>query len=359
MASQKRETGSDLTDLTRLDALRDDPQSHHIFQALRLIEAAHADRPRLGRSMRPAEDPVRVTQEAELAFPPATISGFRAAEDNGAHQLSQRFFGLFGPNGALPLHLTEYARDRLRNHNDPTFVAFADMFHHRMVSLLYRAWASGQPAASFDRPDDDPFDVKVAALTGLAGQAFEGRDAMPDVAKRHFAGLMAAAPRSEGGLAAILAQFFEAEVKIESFVGSWLHLEPHDRGQLGGVALGSSASLGEKVWSREAKFRLRIGPLSLADYTRLLPGQESFKRLAAIIRNYVGDTLEWEANLVLHAADVPQTVLGQSGGLGRTSWIGVRPPEDASDLYLSPPAPQMMPDHIAPLQYDPMGDHHV
>lgn len=334
MVSKKRETGSDLT---RLNALTENPQTHHIFQALRLIEAAHASQPRLGRSRRPSEDPVRLKQEAALAFAPSTISDFAKSTDDDPHILTQRFFGLFGPNGPLPLHISEYARDRLRNHNDPTMVAFADMFHHRILSLLYRAWASGQPTASFDRPGDDPIGGIVAALTGHAGQAFDGRDAMPDVSKRHFAGHMSSGPRSEAGLTAIISRFFEAPVEIESFVGSWLHLEPHDRGQLGGVTLGSDANLGEKVWSREAKFRVRIGPLSLDDYTRLLPGGESFKRLAAIIRNYVGDTLEWEANLVLHADDVPPAVLGQMGNLGHTSWIGERPAHDADELHLTPP----------------------
>lgn len=145
---------------------------------------------------------------------------------------------------------------------------------------------------------------------------------MPDAARRHFAGLLGAAPRSEAGLAAILRRFLGAGVEIESFVGSWLHLEPQDRGRLGGMpggpmggaVLGETASLGEKVWSREAKFRLRIGPLSLEDYRRLLPGGQSLKRLAALIRAYAGDTLDWEATLVLRAEEVPPTPLGGSAG---------------------------------------------
>ena len=334
MASEERKEGSDLS---RLTALWEDPHAHHLFQALRLIEATYADKPRLGRSRRPAQDPVRLRQEAELAFPPSTIQGFELDPDTGKAELTQRFFGLFGPHGALPLHMTEYARDRLRNMKDPTLTAFADMFHHRMLSLFYRAWAAGQPAPSFDRVGDDPFGDKVAALSGYTGRGMEDRDAMPDLAKRHFAGLLSAAPRSEAGLLAVVSRFFKADVEIESFVGSWLHLEQHDRWGLGGAALGQGTSLGEKVWSREAKFRLRIGPLSLADYHRLLPGGESLKRLAAIIRNYAGDTLEWELNLVLREEDIPETRLGQFGSLGHTIWIGDRPPVPADDLNLLPP----------------------
>ncbi|SFO84657.1 type VI secretion system protein ImpH [Cohaesibacter marisflavi] len=334
MASQEREAGPDLS---RLEGLKDSPQTHHLFQALRLIETVYANNPRLGRSRRPSEDAVRFGQEPELAFPSSTIAAFKSNPETGSPRLTQHAFGLFGPNGALPLHLTEYARDRLRNQHDPTFVAFADMFHHRMISLFYRAWTTGEPAPSFDRVDDDPFGEKLDAIAGVAGEAFNCRDAMPDLARRHFSGLLSASPRNESGLVAILKRFFNAPITIESFVGSWLHLEPHDRGRLGAVALGQGANLGEKVWSREAKFRIRIGPLSLADYERLLPGGRSIKRLGAIVRTYAGDTLEWDVNLILKKEEVPPTILGANSALGQTSWIGTRDDEDADDLHITAP----------------------
>ena len=65
--------GSGTDDLTHLERLAQAPEEHHVFQALRLIEAAHPDRPRLGESRRPREDPVRLGQEAELAFPTSTM----------------------------------------------------------------------------------------------------------------------------------------------------------------------------------------------------------------------------------------------------------------------------------------------
>ncbi|MCL5777303.1 type VI secretion system baseplate subunit TssG [Limibaculum sp. FT325] len=326
-------------DLSRLAALGSDPQSHHIFQALRLIEAAFPDRPRLGRSRRPAQDPVRIGQEAELAFPPSTISAFAPPAGDAPGRLVNRFFGLFGPNGPLPLHLTEYARDRQRNVHDHTLVAFANLFHHRMTSLLYRAWAAGEPAPSFDRPDDDPFAAKVAAISGRMGRGMEDRDAMPDLAKLHFAALLGQGPKNAEGLLAIVSAFFAAPARIEGFVGTWLHLEPHDRWRLGEAPLGRGTSLGARVWSRQSKFRIRLGPVGFDAYSRLLPGGQSLKRLAAIVRNYLGDTLEWEANLVLKADEVPRMRLGHQGRLGWTTWLGERAPgRDADDLRLLPPS---------------------
>ena len=330
-------TGSD--DLTHYAQLQANPQSYHMFQALRVIEAQHAAKPRLGQSRRSAQDPVRLGQEAELAFPTSTIADF-SADKQGQMRLTNRSFGLFGPQGPLPLHLTEYARNRRRNERDTTIIAFADLFTHRLLSLFYRAWAAGHPAPSFDRPEQDPFERKVAALSGYSATGFNRRDEMPDMAKRHFAGHLASGTKTAEGLVSILSAFFSAPVHLQQFVGMWLDLEPDDRWELGAGALGRSTSIGARVWSRTSKFRILVGPLSLPDYKRLLPGQGSLERLESIVRNFVGDALDWDVNLILRAADVPRVALGGANSvLGHTSWVGLRrdSAHDADDLYLSPP----------------------
>ncbi len=335
------ETGSRArpNDLKHFARLAEAPQEHHVFQALRVIEAAHPDAPRLGESRRPREDAVRLGQEAELAFPPSTIAEFTPPKGGRPGRLINRFFGLFGPQGPLPLHLTEYARDRLRNHRDPTLVAFANMLTHRLMGLLYRAWSTGQPSPSFDR-DDDPVERKVAALSGYHGAHLRNRDAMPDLAKRHFTGHLSLGPKNPEGLISILSAFFSVPVHVQQFVGSWLELEPDDCWKLGARAgLGQATSIGQRVWTRGAKFRLRVGPLSLDEYERLLPGGASLARLRAIVRNYVGDALDWDINLVLAGDDVPRASLGGTTRLGHTSWIGSKTEDaraDAEDLFLYP-----------------------
>ena len=249
------------------------------------------------------------------------------------------FFGLFGPDGPLPLHLTEYARDRRRNHRDPTFQRFADIFHHRALSLFYRAWADVRPTVSFDRPEQDRFGLYVGALIGLGMDSLRDRDAMPDLTKLHFAGHLALQTRHAEGLADILSAFFAMPVRVQSFIGAWLTLPPADRTRLGEgrrtAALGQTALLGGRVWSRQHKFRIVIGPLSLAEYERLLPGGGSFHRLVPIVRNYAGDTMVWDVNLILRREEVPPTRLGGFGRLGWTTWLKPRRTEtDAADLFL-------------------------
>jgi type VI secretion system protein ImpH len=306
---------------------------------MRRLEALYRDRPRLGHSARPAEDPWRLAQEPTAIFAPATLAAFEPAAEQRPARLLVHFFGLFGPDGPLPLHLTDFARDRRRNARDPSFQRFADIFHHRALSLFYRAWADVRPTVSFDRPDEDRFAIWLGALIGLGMDSLRDRDAMPHLTKLHFAGRFANQTRHAEGLGALLTAFFTMPVRVESFVGAWLTLPEPDRSRLGEAqrtgTLGGSLILGREVWSRQHKFRLIFGPLSLAEYLRLLPGGLSFHRLLPIVRNYAGDTLLWDVTLVLRREDVPKTVLGRQGRLGWTTWLLPRHRlDDAADLTL-------------------------
>ena len=220
--------------LTLLDDLRRSVHGFDFFQAVRRLECAYPDQPRIGRSARPSEDPVRLAQDPGLTFAPSTLSSFTPSQRGGGPpRLAGHFFGLFGPNGPLPMHLTEYAQDRLRHAHDPTFARFLDMFHHRMLSLFYRAWSLSRPPVSFDRPDDDWFDRYLSSLFGYGLPSLRDRDAFPDRARLYYAGLFAAQTRHPDGLRAMLGDYFQLQVKLREFIGEWLVLPAESRCRLG------------------------------------------------------------------------------------------------------------------------------
>jgi type VI secretion system protein ImpH len=319
--------------------LGDAPHKFGFFAVMRLLEALNPRRPRFGRSVRPAQDLLRLGQEPSVSHAPSSLAAFEPGSGGKADRLLVHVFGLFGPDGPLPLHLTEYARDRRRNHGDATFLRFLDLFHHRALSLFYRAWADVRPTVAFDRPAEDRFAHYVRALIGLATPSMTDRDAMPDLTKLHFAGLLAGQTRHAEGLGQILSAFFTMPVRVESFHGTWLTLPSADWTRLSDGAptaeLGRSAVLGGRVWSRQHKFRVVFGPLDLNEYERLLPGGLSFHRLVPIVRNYAGDALIWDVTLILRAAEVPAIRLGRQGRLGWTTWLMPRRnAADAADLHL-------------------------
>jgi type VI secretion system protein ImpH len=324
-------------------ALADHPHKFSFFQALRKLEAVCREQPRIGRSLRPSEDPVRLGQIPSLAFAPATVASFEGGKEGQAPRMTVWFGGLLGPDGPLPLHLTEYARDRSVNANDPTFVRFLDLFHHRMLSLVFRAWADARPTVQFDRPESDRFAAYVGSLVGIGMPSLQNRDAMPDLAKLYFAGRLVCQTRHPEGLQAILAAFFHLPMRLEEFVGQWLPLPDDCRCVLGGSAgaaqLGTSATIGDRVWNCQTRFRIVAGPLSFTDYQRLLPGGASLARLDAVVKNYAGIELDWDLHLILRKQEMPTTQLGSLGQLGWTTWLVSQEPEsDAADLVLQPQA---------------------
>jgi type VI secretion system protein ImpH len=329
----------------RLDlfaALARAPWSFDLFQALRRIEGVFPERPRLGKAVRPADEPVRLSEEASVAFAPSTVSAFEAQEGGLPPRLEQRVFGLLGPNGPLPLHLTEYARERLRHAGDPTFTRFLDLFHHRMALLFYRAWAESRPAVQHDRPDQDQFAVYAGSLAGYGSPARRRRDSVSDHAKLYFLGHLARNARNAEGLASILEEYFGMPARVEQFVLGWLRLPPDERTALGGerrpgVTLGVGLAVGERVRDVQSRFRIVMGPMDLDRYLDFLPGHQSLGRLVDWVRNYVGLEFDWEVQLVLARDEVPGIRLGQEGHLGWTTWLGARrAATDADDLILAP-----------------------
>lgn len=333
------ENGSKKNDLA--EALLKEPYKYDFFHALRLIECCHDDKPLIGQSNRPIDDAVRLGQEVSLAFESSTLSQFIPAHDGKPARLNQRFLGLFGPNGAMPLHLTEYVRSREHNFHDHTLARFSDIFHHRMISLFYRAKANTEPAFSFDRPKQDRFAGYLGALSGIGDEALQKRDAMPDLAKFHYIGLLSNQAKNADGLISILADFFKLPVKLDEFIGEWLTIEEEDLTRLGESpktgSLGLSVVLGSRVWSCQHKFRILFGPLMLNEYLSLLPAGKRLEILIAIVRNYTGFEFNWDVNLILRKDQVPMTRLDGNSSLGWTSWLGQRQSEvDADDLRLNP-----------------------
>ena len=320
------------------------------FEAVRLIETWHPEQPRLGTSLKAEQDPVRFSQEPELDFAAASVSAYTSGE---RPVLAVNFMGLFGPQGPLPLHLTEYARERLRHHHDPTIARFADIFHHRMLCLFYRAWANTRPTVCYDRPESDRFSLYVGSLLGIGAPGFQQRDALADRAKLHYAAHFASQTKHPEGLKAIIADMLKLPVRIKEFVGEWMPIQPAEQTRLGWsvelASLGQSAVVGQSVWSCQHKFTVLLGPMPRSQYLTLLPGGVALAQLAAIVRNYVGDEYVWDAQLLLEAPEVPvELALGQSAQaeelsmngaaqLGWSMWLGPRCSSlDADDLLLNP-----------------------
>lgn len=315
------------------------PQRFDFHQALRRLENLFRESPRWGSAPRPSAEAIRLGQDPSLAFGASMLSGFEPPEGGRPGRLSVSFFGLFGPHGPLPLHLTEYARDRIRHAGDRTFASFVDIFQHRMLVLFHRAWAASQPTASLDRPDSDRFQAYVAAVFGHDFTAAAGDDA-GRWAKLQYAAHFANPSRHPSGLESIVNHYFGVPATVEEFIGCWLELPESARLRLGVSAavstLGATAVLGRRVWRCDQKFRIVLGPLSRAEFERFLPSGIAVAKLRELVRAYVCDELDWDVRLVLGEKESDQARLGDDSRLAWNARLGERPRGKRVHLIVHP-----------------------
>jgi len=316
----------------------------HGYTALLRRLSAQLPGPPVGQAVRPQQEAFRLGQQPSLGFAPREIASITM--DGGVSRIRLFGLGLLGPNGALPLHFTEIAKDRLDNRRDTTLVDFLDLFHHRYLSLLYRAWAQSQSTAGLDRAGQEPFSDYIARLCGI-----ELVDSKSSPLAQHAR--LAAAPhlvqqsRHPDGLAATLAHYFGMQVRLCEHVLHWIAVAPSDQTRLGqaclATLLGQGALAGDKVPDRQHKFRLVLGPLSLAAYLRLTPQGQDLPVLVEWVRAFVGFEYHWEVQLLVASDAAPMASLGGPQRLGWSTWLGdassqsvvsgmVFAPEDANGM---------------------------
>lgn len=321
--------------------LVEQPFEHDLFMLLRRLDA-QGGHPLLGRAPRPRDEPLRLGQEPSMAFAPSNVSGVEVDQD-GAPRISIYGFGLFGPNGPLPLHLTEYARERKRHHADNTLSAFADLFHHRLILLFYRAWADAQSVNSLDRTDGHRFVDYVASLMNMGQPGLKARDRIADHARTHMAGHLVRQTRNPEGLIQILRLYFDVPVRVVEFVSDWVHIDERQVSRIGLLGrnhrLGSGATIGLAVRDAQGKFRLELGPLSQQQFREFLPGSPRLQQVVDWVRQYVGIEFAWELRLVLKKPEARGMRLSSDQRLGWGSWLGTRLSDtDAGDMVFQPEA---------------------
>lgn len=321
-------------------ALTEHPYKHDLFQILRMIDAQGGFEWRLGQAPHPHQEPIRLGQSPSLSFAPSTLASAGPADNAPQYQLMIHSFGLFGPNGPLPLHFTEYVRERYLQNQDRTLLDFLNLFHHRLILLFYRAWANSQPTVALDREDDRSFTRYISSLVGMGGQSLHCRDSLPTHAKYFMAGHLVRQRRNGEGLAKILQNYFQVPVRILENVPVWLAIAPHQQTRLRAEQpqrLGQDAFLGRMVRDVQHKFRIELGPMPQSEYHRFMPGGPQAIALRDWVRHYIGIEYLWDVRLILCSEEISRAKLGGKQRLGLNSWLrDANSPGSGDELIFSP-----------------------
>ena len=249
------------------------------------------------------------------------------------------FLGLAGAHGPLP---TAYTSQLLRDEAS-ALRDFLDIFHHRLLWLIYRIHAVHHPELTLAEPWKGQCANELYALIGLGRDpdaatrnAIGGPQAVsvPDRALLEFSGLLAQRPRSASGLERLLGEYFRVPAKVRQFAGGWYDLEEEQWTRIGvnsgqNRMLGLDVVLGKRVWDEHAGVSISLGPLNLDTFTSFLPSGTAYRALCDLARFYLNDEFDISLELVLKGDQVPETLLSDSepnpalrqASLGQLAWL--------------------------------------
>lgn len=314
------------------DALFREGYRFEFFQAVRLLERLYPNRKPVGRHEHPKDEVVQFRSHLSLSFPASElydVTAPSAGEDGSEWPATMvvTFMGLAGANGVLPRHYSQLLADPTLRHQTAALRDFLDIFNHRLISLFYRAWEKYRFPIAYERGGEDAFSQYLYALIGMGTSGLQRRLGISDEILLYYSGLLAKRPRSAVGLEGLLQDYFGVGVEVEQFTGEWflMNVDALTSLGLGGTQnqLGVNATLWERIWDPQARFRIKLGPLSYPQFQDFLPSSQAYRNLVELTRFFVGEELSFEVHPVLRADEVPQCALGvdQSARLGWAMWL--------------------------------------
>jgi type VI secretion system protein ImpH len=323
-----------------IERLFKEPWRFEYFQAVRVL-ALWLKRHAKARPDPAAGDPAAGDPVASvLRFRNSTSHGFPASqleaiepetrEDEGLQHvhLTPAFMGLLGCSGVLPAHYTERIAEHEMRHKDEGPRAFLDTFSNRSLALFYEAWSKYRLPFKYEAAGRDSFMPLLLGLAGFGNAALrqrlahDGQGAVLDESIAYFAAAIRHRPASSAQVARVLTEYFGQPVAAEQFVGHWYDVPERQQTTLGDATavLGVGAMAGVRVWQRDLRLRLAIGPLDRASFDAFLPGGLAARALRSLLTLFTGVTLEYEVELVLRAADVREVTLKEGSAIGRLGW---------------------------------------
>ena len=312
--------------------LHDDAPSFEFFQAVALLQRMLSDRRPVGHFFSPEDETIRFHVNPRMGFPASEVQELQLHNDAPADMMVN-FMGLTGPQGVLPYVYSELILERLRA-KDRSLAAFLDIFNNRAIALFYRAWQRTRFPVNYAAGELDFFSHYLRDLLGIGTPGLAERQRLEDEALMHYISLIAMQSRSAVALEQVLADYFDMPVQIEQFTGAWYSLDQatqcamNERDSMS-TQIGSGAVVGDAVWDRGGRVRIRIGPIGLKRYDDFLPGGSAHAALRAITKFFSNGCVDFEAQLVLDRKEVPPVELDYDARhparLGWVSWAKTAP----------------------------------
>lgn len=118
----------------------------------------------------PAQETLRFSADASLAFPCSDISALKR-DTSGAFRMTTTFMGLQGSQSPLPGYYLDHLAWKAVHEQSPVG-DFLDMFSHRLTQFVWHIWRKYRYHISFRNGGVDAFSQRMYSLSGWATASF-------------------------------------------------------------------------------------------------------------------------------------------------------------------------------------------
>jgi type VI secretion system protein ImpH len=311
---------------------------YDFFYTVGMMERLQPQAVRVGGNGPYDREAIRFRHDPSLAFKPGDIMKVewvpapQAPEDalepkRFRFELTTAFLGLTGTVSPMPLYLAEevaQAQDGAVVKQD-----FLDLFHHRLISFVYRIGVKHDLAREYLKDATDSWSRRILALAGFDTWGGHTMKTIPPWRMLRLAPLLSSGVRSARTIELAIQDVCghalgDAQVRVETFAGGWSPLDGEQRMALGerNHALGLASVLGRECFDKSGKAVIAIGPLG-ANFRQFLADGDQYPVIVELLALLTDEPIVFEMRLDVNDDARPPFHLGVTGArMGVDAWLG-------------------------------------
>lgn len=293
-----------------------------LFALMRYLHLAYDLKNNIGNEENLYEHPLRFGQDATLSFQEKQVH--RVSQMPEKTKVQIQGFGMLGSNGVLPIHITEASYEKKLHEKNTAFNDFLDIFHHRLISLFYKAWLMSEPVIMLDNGNNKAFSNQIASFVGSAIDQHDKDYEKLAYDQFYYSSLLLSQHMPLDNLQEILNCYFKIPIKIKQNIGQWIDSPEHSTiiSHHSEHRLGQGLLIGTRYYDITQKFRVVIGPIGISTYLRFLKNGDLAQQLNIWIYRYIKHNYIFDIELVVDKNEVLPMAANGFSKLGQTSWLG-------------------------------------
>ena len=309
----------------------------NFYRFCQLLEKLNPDRPLMGSTSHPADDPVRFAPHPGMGFPASELKAVEYDEEDNSKPplIRATFMGMYGVDSPLPTACLDDITLRREGHE--ALQGFLDIFSHRILTQFYRIWRKYSYPATFEPGGTDSISQSLLGLVGLGIPGTANHIATPVSRFLALLGVLQLPGKTQEGMQALVSLLAPGTtVKVSPYC-----LRPVEVSQPLGFygdddfLLDGNTPLGDEAMDASSQLLIALSTVNEQESQGWKPDGLLYQDFLVMLRVYLGWRFRAKITLTTPTRLLAAPPLGEG-----PFWLGTNGVLGAEDESLSDDIPQ-------------------